>query len=74
VSSTPPVPPPAFLPPDPDRDPDRAVEATSAVPDGGEPEATEADIEAEVDVVSRINDPAHDDVFEHLRRKPDSDA
>jgi len=30
------------------------------------------DIESEVDVVSRINDPKHDDVFEHLRRKPDA--
>lgn len=67
MSSTPPVPPPAFVTPDDDR-----ATATSALPDdGGEQESTAEEIEAEVDVVSRINDPAHDDVFEHLRRKPD---
>ena len=42
-----------------------------AAPDDGVRASTAAEIEAEVDVVSRINDPAHDDVFEHLRRKPD---
>ena len=41
-------------------------------PSEPDPERSAADdIEAEVDVVSRINDPKHDDVFEHLRRKPD---
>ena len=47
---------PPFIPP---TEPDR------------EPSAAD-DIEAEVDVVSRINDRRHDDVFEHLRRKPES--
>jgi hypothetical protein len=55
------------------------VSSTPAVPpfvppSEPDPERSAADdIEAEVDVVSRINDPKHDDVFEHLRRKPESE-
>lgn len=67
VSGMPAVPPPAFLPPDPDGE----TAATSALPDDGVSEATTEDIEEEVDVVSRINDPAHDDVFKHLRPPKD---
>ena len=68
MSSTPQIPPSLVVPPDPHRE----TEATTAG-DSRVEEATADEIEAEVDVVSSINDPAKDDVFKHLRRASGKD-
>ena len=67
MSSTPAIPPPAVLPGNAESE----REVRDASVENEAEEATAAEIEEEVDVVSKINDPANDDVFEHLRPKKD---